>query len=223
MNQRLSRQEIKRDEVMEGLSRVVHFLQENAKAIGIGLIAVIAVLAGLGIWKAVSTGQAEKANLALSEALSGVAAQGGDLAAAKEALQGVADQYGSTGAGSVAAAYLGTIAAQESDFVAARRHWESFLDGNPDNALAAGIERNLISLDRAEGKNDELAQRLRAALATGSSPLGEDSVLYELGRTLEDLGQTEGAGEMYDRLLEEHPTSLFAAAARQRSTALDAS
>lgn len=223
MNQRLTRKEIKRDEVMEGVSRGVEFLRENAKAIGVGLIAVVAVLAGLGIWKVVSAGRAERANLALSEALSDVAAGGGELAPARDALQGVADQYGATGPGSVAAAYLGTIAAQESDFAAARRHWESFLESNPDNALAGGIERNLISLDRAEGKNDALAERLRAVLATGSSALAEDSILYELGRTLEDLGQLEGASEIYARLLEDHPTSLFAAAVRQRSSALEAS
>ena len=223
MNQRLTRKEMKRDEVMEGLSHGVHFLQEHARTIVIALVAVFAALAGLGIWKTVTAGQAERANTALSGALSGVAAEGGEIGSAREALQGVVDEYGSTAPGAVAQAYLGTIAAGEPDFEAARRHWESFLAQSPDNALAAGVERNLMSLDRAEGKDEALAERLRAALATGSSALAEDTILYELARTLEDLGQLEGASETYDRLLEEHPTSLFAAKARQRSSALQAS
>ncbi|MDH3524459.1 MAG: tetratricopeptide repeat protein [Acidobacteriota bacterium] len=220
MNHRLTRQEIKRDEVMEGLSRAVEFLRRHGRALGIGLLAVVVVIAGLAIWRVVSAGREERANLALAEALSGVTAADGELGAAREALEGVAERYGSTGPGAVAAAYLGTIAAREADYETARSYWERLLDRRADDALAAGVERNLISLDRAEGRNDALAERLRAALAAGTSALGEDALLFELGRTLEDLGQVEGANEIYGRLLEEHPTSLFAAAARERTSAL---
>lgn len=223
MSDRLTRKEIKRDEVMEGLSRVVLFITNNSRALALGLAGVLALIAGYAVWQAVGAHREKAANASLSAALESVSGSGGDIAGAKDDLAQVAEQYGATKAGSIAHAYLGTIAAQGEDFETARGHWNEFLGRHQDHALAAAIERNLISLDRAEGKSEDLAERLRATLASGDSALGEDSVLYELGRTLEDLGQTDGALEIYARLLDEHPTSVFAGEARERSSALEAS
>jgi TolA-binding protein len=179
-------------------------------------------MAGYAIWQKVDAGRQVKANEELAMALDSVS-PGADVAPAKVALEAVADKYGSTPAGSIAYAYLGTIAARSGDLATARRQWDEFLARHENDALAASIERNLITLDRAEGKSAELAERLRAVLANGDSALGEDSVLFELGRTLEELGQIEGAREIYARLLDEHPNSSFADEARERSSALEAS
>ncbi len=223
MSDRLTRKEIKRDEVMEGLSRVVLFITNNSRPLVLGLAGLLAVLAGYAVWQAVGAQREKAANESLSAALEPVSGPAGEVAAAKEDLAQVAEQYGATKAGSIAHAYLGTIAAQAEDFETARQHWNEFLSRHQDHALAAGIERNLISLDRAEGKSEDLAQRLRAVLSSGDSSLSQDSVLYELGRTLEDLGQADGALEIYSRLLDEHPTSVFASQARERSSALETS
>jgi len=221
MSDRLTRKEIKRDEVMEGLSRVVAFVTANLRALGLGLVGVLALLAGYAVWQSVGSHREEAANESLSAALEGVSDPVGGLSAAEDDLVQVAERYGRTKAGSMAYAYLGTLAAQAEDFDAARENWTRFLAVHNDHALAAGIERNLISLDRAQGNSEALAQRLRASLASGDSALGPDSMLYELALTLEELGQTEGALEMYTRLLDEHPTSVFATKARERSSALE--
>lgn len=223
MSDRLTRKEIKRDEVMEGLSRVVLFVKDNLRALGLALAGVLALIAGYAVWQSVGSHREEAANESLGVALEETAEPGADLAMGQEKFSEVAQKYGATKAGSIAHAYLGTIAAEAEDFEAARQHWNEFLSRHPDDALAAGIERNLISLDRAEGNWEDLAQRLRGALASGGTALAEDSVLYELGRTLEDLGQMDGALEMYARLLDEHPSSVFAGQARQRSSALETS
>ncbi|MCZ6507351.1 MAG: tetratricopeptide repeat protein [Acidobacteria bacterium] len=223
MRQRLTRKDMKRDEVMEGLSRVVHFVQLHSRQLGVGLLAVLALIAGFALWQAIVAGREATANEELSAALEAAADPAAELSAAKPALAAVAEQFGGTRAGSIAHAYLGTIAAQAADLAAARQHWERFLERHHDHALAAGVERNLISLDRAEGKSAELAERLRAVLAAGTSALSEDSVLYELGMTLEQLGQREEALEIYARLVDEYPTSLYAGQARERTPALEAS
>jgi predicted negative regulator of RcsB-dependent stress response len=222
MSHRLTREDIKRDEVMEGLSRVAEFVRNHGRALALGIAGLLAVLAGYAIWQKVEAGRQVKANEELTAALD-TASTGGDVAQAKVALEAVAEKYGSTPAGSIAYAYLGTIAARAGALEDARSQWNEFLSRHENDALAASVERNLISLDRAEGKSEELAERLRAVLANGSSALGEDSVLFELARTLEDLGQVEGAREIYARLLDEHPTSAFADEARERSSALAAS
>jgi tetratricopeptide (TPR) repeat protein len=219
---RLSRQDIKRDEVMEGLSRVAAFLRDHARTLAIGLALVFAVLAAIVIWQTIAAGREVKANDMLAAALEGAETSEDGVAGAKDRFVEVVEAYGSTRAGAIAYAYLGTLAAEEEDYGQARGHWDRVLDRHPDDAMAAAVERNLISLDRAEGKHEELAQRLRDALATGSSALGADTVLLELGATLEELGQVEGAREAYDRLLDEHPTSSHATRARERTAALDA-
>ena len=220
----LTRQEIKHDEVREGLERVAEFIGDNARTLGYVLLAIVVGLSGLALWNRMSAGREQRANEQLAMALEGAAEAGGDLSGAREGLRAVVESYGSVRAGSVAHAYLGTLAARENDFDAARQHWGAFLADHHDHALAAGVERNLISLDRAEGKDAELAEHLRAVLAGGTaSALGADLIMLELAQTLEDLDQIEGARDSYSRLLEEHPTSIFAAQARERSEALASS
>ena len=157
---------------MEGLSRGVHFLRENARVIGIGLIAVVVVLAGLGLWKVASAGRAEKGE---RRAQRGPEWRVGGRRRARPG-------QGGAGGG------RGTLRLDRRGFGGGRvpgddrrpggrlrggaAALESFLERSSDHALAAGIERNLISLDRAEGNDEALAERLRAALATGSSALG---------------------------------------------------
>lgn len=223
MSDRLTRKDIKRDEVMEGLGRVADFIRVHGRTLGLGLAVLLAGMAAYAVWQKVDEKRQIAANEELAAALETVADTDGDIALAKEPLEAVADKYGSTPAGSIAYAYLGTIAARGGDLETARRQWTEFLEGRKNHALAATVERNLISLDRQEGKSAELAERLRGVLANGNSALGEDSVLFELGRTLEDLGQLDGAREIYARLLDEHPTSTFAGAAQERTTALDLS
>jgi tetratricopeptide (TPR) repeat protein len=220
---RLTRQDIKRDEVMEGLSSVAGFVRGNARALALGLAVAFATLATVVIWQTVAAGREVKANDLLGAALKVAQAEDGGLEAAADQFAKVAETYGSTRAGSIAHAYLGTLAAQKEDFDAAREHWSKALEHHSDDALAAGVERDLIALDRAQGHDEELAQRLRDTLAGGQSALGADTVLYELATTLERLGQVEGAREAYTRLLDEHPTSVFAQQARERTAALDAS
>lgn len=218
---RLTRQDIKRDEVMEGLSRAALFLRDNARLLAIGLALVFAVLAGVVIWQTLAEGREVKANDMLGAALEAAATSEDGLAGVEDRFNEVVETYGSTRAGAIAHAYLGTLAAEAEDFDRARQHWDRLLDAHADDAIAAMVERNLISLDRAQGRHEELAQRLRDALASGESALGADSVLYELAATLEELGQVEGARETYDRLIEEHPTSIYASQARERAASLD--
>lgn len=220
---RLTRQDIKRDEVMEGLSRAAQFVRDHGRKLIVGLAVVLAALGGAAAWQALAAGREAKANDMLGAALEAAAGDEEGLGGAADRFAEVVEAYGATRAGAIAHAYLGTLAAQDQDFERARAHWSQLLERHPDDAVAAGVERNLISLDRAEGRDEELAQRLRDALGTGRSALGADSILWELGATLEDLGQIEGAREAYARLIEEHPTSYHAGQARERTAALDAS
>ena len=52
---------------------------------------------------------------------------------------------------------------------------------------------DLIRLDREEGRLEELAHRLEDLIENGDGGLPEDVLLFELARTLEQLGRHDEA------------------------------
>ena len=138
---------------------------------------------------------------------------------ARQMFEEVQAEHSGTAAAAIADVYLGEIAADQGALTDAREHWESFLEGRGDDMLAATVRVNLMTLDRAEGRSEELAGRLREELAGAGSTLPADVLLYQLALTQEDLGDDEGARATWTRLAEEQPTSPYAAEAARRSGA----
>lgn len=136
-------------------------------------------------------------------------------ARAKEAMEAV--QGGD--AKDVAQLYLASIALREGDKAAARSHWQDYLrDHDDDDILAVSVRLDLIRLDRDEGKGEEVVAELEAELESADKSLPEDAILYELARTLETLDRGEEAQEYYQRILDDHPQSPYAAAAREKTS-----
>lgn len=137
--------------------------------------------------------------------------------AAGAALEAVREGYGSTAAGQLASVYLGQIAAAEGDTATARELWTGFLDSSgSDHALAIGVQLNLYSLDRAEGRGEQLVAELRGAVATETSAIPRDALLFELAATLEQIGDEQGAREAFQRIVDEFPDSGYALRARRQ-------
>ena len=105
----------------------------------------------------------------------------------------------------------------EGNAVDARAYWEEFLAKPSDNMLAVEIRVNLMALDRAEGRGDELVTRLRAMLSGDVEGMPADLLWYQLALTLEGLGRDGEALEAYQRIVEEYPRSAFAPVARERT------
>ncbi len=214
MDHKLTRHDIKRDEVLEGLSRTVEFGRRHARLLawaGIGaLVALLATLAIITWWGHRRTA----ANRALAAAIGGNTGQASappDAAALEE----LVERYRGTDAAAIANALLGEAAAAAGDLAEARRRWTAFLDAAPDSMLAINVRRNLLALDRAEGRSEEAERRIREMLAAESPILPEDVLLLELARTLEGSGRAVEAAEAYRRLLDEHPDSVYSAEARR--------
>ncbi len=261
---RLTRDEIRRDEVQEAVFSASTWFAEHVRQILIGVAAVIAAVVGVVLFLNYQDGREKEASYQLSEALKvyrapidapatdaiddlfdtpsdsapeeGSAAAetpdaGNDAAgdgprfaseaerrtAATAELEAVRDGYGSTSSGRLASVYLGQIAAAEGDTAKARELWTSYLEAaGRDHAVAIGVQLNLYSLDRAEGRGEELAADLRDAAAAESSPLPMDALLFELGATLAQLGDEAGARESFQRVVAEFPDSGYAARARRQ-------
>lgn len=239
MSARLSRKEIKRDEVMEGVGSAFDFVREHARTVMIGLaVAALAGLAALFVLQQRSRA-ARHANELLAQAITVYQAQvdptgarpddpdnpsfadaAARTTAARQALERVREEGGGDAA-DIAAAYLGEIAAGEGDYERARELWEQFLERQSGHLLASQVRLNLFALSRAEGKGEQLVGELQAMIDQPEPPLPKEIALYELGQTLDRLGRTEEARDAYRRLSEEHPESPLSAEAESQAERLD--
>ncbi len=236
MSPRLSRKEIKRDEFREGLDRVIYWLQLNARlVVWIAGALLFAALVVYG-WYAYSNHRETEANRVLAHAIAvsnapiaTKAPKPDDLvspsfatldqrnAKAKQLFEGLADHFGSTRAGSVADVYLGKMAAAAGNPDKAAKLWERFLSHHPDDMLAAEVQINLFTLDRAQGKGKQVEAKLQAMLNSQDKSLPTDVILYQLAVTQEKLGEHDQAMKNFRRIENEFSTSPYAAEARQQT------
>ena len=240
---RLSRKEIKHDiqddAFRHGMAESVHYVAGHRNLLlGIlaGIALLIAVVFGVRAWMASQAreasemlGRAERA-LAAPIVTSGAqpdhptsptfADEASRTGKAKEILEQLRAEHGSSAAAAVATLYLGNLRHQAGDVAGARQLWEEFLDDHDDHLIAAGVRVSLIMLNRRDGKDQEVADRLRAAIESDDKELPEDVLLFELGKTLEQLGQAEEARGVYQRLGDEYPDSPYASQAQNKAREL---
>ena len=240
MTAKLSRKEMKRDEVRESMDSAFHYLQTHTRQLAIGLLVVVVaalLIAGLYSWR---KSRSAAANDLLARAITAMNA-GIDVeapspddpenptyadatardAAAQVLLEEVREKHGSTKPGKIAGVYLGRIAARNGDYAAARDKWEAFLATSPKDMLATEVQLNLFELDRIEGRGDEVVQRLREMIAGTQGSLPIDAGLNQLAHTLESLDRSNEARDVYQRLVDEYSSSPYAARARQQIQTLD--
>jgi tetratricopeptide (TPR) repeat protein len=241
--QRLSRKEIKHD-VRDDAFR--HGVQEGYQYVAghtrlligvlVGILALVGVVIGARAWMGAQEreatdllARAEKvlqAPIVTSDAKPDdeKAPSFPDAAArdarAKALLDELRSEHSGSAAADVAAIYLGRLRQEAGDAEGARALWQEFLDDHDDHLLSAGVRVSLIELDRASGKAQEVADRLRASLDGDDKELPEDVLLFELGRTLEELGKAEEAREAYQRLGDEYPDSPYASQAQAKAREL---
>ena len=233
MSQRLTRKEIKRDQVQEALAGVMEFLSANLRFLLVlagGTLLIIA--AGAAFWSYRDSREVEasehlaKAIRTYSAQISGdsdsAAGQGAPVysdpmsrdAEARTQLELVVSDYGSSDAAAIAKAYLGEMAARSGDLDGARRLWEEFLKSQGDHMLASEVRLNLMSVDRAQGREQELVTQIKAMLEGPESDLPEDVLLYQLALTQQELGLEPEARQTLQRLVDDHPQSVYAAEAQ---------
>lgn len=232
---RLTRREMKRDEVREALGRTVEYSRSHARTVLLALVAVVAVALGVAGFYTWRKSAATRTNERLATAMKvydapidaeephpddaedpSFADEEQRRARAEELFEEVRGGHGA--AADVALVYLGRIAADRGDFDRARDLWQRFLDRHENHVLAGEVRVSLLAVDRAEGDPEEVATRLETMLdlPPEDRPLPGDVVLYELGRTYELLDRDDDAASIYRRLAEEYPRSAYAAAVRSK-------
>ncbi len=225
---RLTRKEMKRDEVLEGAARLMHLLQEHARTLLLGLAAVALAALLVAGWFALDQRRETQANEALSRALELFRAEIDAAApnpndplaptfgseadrsrAAKAAFEAVRTEHGSSKVAAVAAGYLAEIAAGEGDEETARALWAE-VSGRPETALDIELWVNRLAADRAAGRSDAVLSELQGLLGDGSTSVPEVILLDQMAETLLALDRGAEARDIYQRILDEHPGSAYA-------------
>ena len=241
MSSRLTRQDIKRDEVMETLGGFFGFVTHHARTIALAAVGLVVLGLGYAVYRGVAASREERAGRALGRALAvhgaPILETGADpsneespsfadevsrVERATALFTELVEEYGRTASADIARAYLGSLASAAGDLETAREHWERFVKRQRGNVLAAEVRLNLMALDRSPGRGEEVVDELRAELAGRRSDLPEEVLLNELARTLEQLERTDEAVAIYERLVEDHPLSPYARSAARRISELEA-
>ncbi len=236
MSHRLTRKDIKRDELRESLATVVDFLRDHGRKIVAGIVVLLVLVAIAAGYREYQQRREIIAAEDLAEALriyqAPVVPGGATLpdsdsptfateearaARAREMFDEIRADHDGTDAADIAMVYRAELATRDGDLALARELWEGFLERQKDNMLAAEVELNLMSLDRLEGRGDELITRLNSMLDfPDRNSLPTDVLLNQLAITLEDSGQEEEARRAYRRIIEEFPSSPYVVGARAR-------
>lgn len=243
MNQRLTRKEIKRDEFASVVGRSVEYAETHSRGLIYAIVGALALaVLAAGVYAYLGN-RSLHANEDLAYAMKvysapvvpapagaakpddrqspSFASEAARRQRAKALFEKVRSDYGFSDAADVAAIYLGQIAAAEGQLDRARELWTDFLDSHEGHLLAGEARLNLIRLDRQQGKGEELIGRLRPMLDEPDAPLPQDVVLFELGKTYEQLNRRTEAVATYKRIVDEFPQSAYGQEARQRMVQLD--
>jgi TolA-binding protein len=240
MNQRLTRKDIKRDELASAVGRGVDYAESHSRQLLVTVGIVLAVvLLGILVYFYVNH-HSDAANEALAAAVNvfqapiqpagakpedpkepSFATEAARQAKARQMLEKVRDSYRFTDAADIATIYLAEIDASTGNLAMARQLWSDFVKKHGDHVLADQARIDLMELDRSEGKGQQVAQRLREMLDQTDAPLPQDVILAQLATTLEQLHRDQEAVQTYQRLIDEFPQSPYRATAQQKITALD--
>jgi len=229
MAQKITRRDLKRNELAETMGRTVGYVSEHRKGVteSIAILAGVAVLVGgflaYRVWTARSAGRSLSEALAvLDTPVAGSADAAGatktypseaERRKAANALLEKAAKHGSTSPGRAAQVLLAAGGADKPGqtvdvFEKAARQ------GKSETAAAAEIDA--AKLLASQGKATEAIERLKRAIDAPSGPAPKDALLYTLGQIYEQSGNPADARAAYQRLINEYPTSPYRADARQK-------
>ncbi len=239
MNKEL-KQQIKQDEIVTGVEHAWKWLVDNqatARTVGLSVLAVAVAVGGFNYFQGQRTAAAaaslDEALALYTRPLASEAAQGGapnepSFASASDkytkaaaAFDGVERKYPTLPAG-IRARYYGALCRIElRDYDTARKTLKTMADRGPAGSLEAVLARMaLADIDRRTGAYDKAVEAYKTLAGDPASPLPRELALMNLATTLEDAKRPQEASASYKQLVEQFPSSVYAAEARRRAAYL---
>ncbi|HEY1252995.1 MAG TPA: tetratricopeptide repeat protein [Thermoanaerobaculia bacterium] len=229
MSQKITRRDMKRNELAETVNRTVGYVSEHrrgateAVAIAVGAALLVGGFFLYRAWQERSAGTALSEGLAVLDApLTGepgatpgvkTYATAAERRTEAEKFLKKAAAHGSTSSGRAASVVLAAGGADKPEqsldaFEKAARQ------GRSETAAAAEIDAAKLLV--AQGKSSEAIERLKRAIDSPKSVAPKDALLFALGEIYEQAGNQADARATYQRLITDYPNSAYRSEARQR-------
>jgi hypothetical protein len=231
MKEKLTRKDLKRNDLAETVGRTVEYVASHRKGVTeIGAVAagIALLVAGFFLVKFYREGRAGRE---LSAGLAAVQAPLATDPGASSAVQTFpnsaardkaaddhfrrAASYGGTTPGRAAGVILAARA--EKPAAAAETFARAARDGRAEIAAAAEIDAARLAV--SQGKTAEAIERLKRAIDSPSATMPKDALLFALAQIYEGNGSSSDARATYQRIVNDFPTSPYRADARLHSGA----
>jgi tetratricopeptide (TPR) repeat protein len=223
MKQKITRKDLKRNELAETMGRTVDYVSHHRKGVTEGFIiaaCAVAIVAGIFLYRAYRESAAGRELSAALDALNtpvGAPAPGARTFATQAEQDREADRHLQAAAG-----YAGTAAGRAAGVILAARNpqsatvSETLAKAARDRHIevAAAAELGEARLLVASGKTTEAIERLRRAVDSSQSHAPKDALLFALAQAYEKAGSTGDARAVYQRLVNDYPNSPYRAEAR---------
>lgn len=235
MGHRLTRKQIKKDEFITLMDRLVHWLTANWRQAVIGLGGALAV--GLLWWAftLILGSRTAAATRALDEAVQILEAPVGATApadakvkfatqaerqeAATKALAKVR-RYWFTPQARMARVLQARLAAERGDLEGAIRELSAVVSHRSADPVVRAATADWIRLRLAKGETEGVIRDLEAMAAGKDRRLPRDTALFELAKVYERTGKITQAQEVLRKLVENFPDSPYKTDAQQKLSSL---
>jgi len=219
MARRISRKELKRDEVAEAAVEARNWLEDHLSEVlkwGGIVVAVVLVVVAWQAWSrhSANVGREMLAGgiAAYEEAVSTGVGFEGVLVTFDEAL----DKAGNRPAGQLARFYRGATLFRLDRLDEASTALEEVVGSTKISpTLAATTQSMLARVYVAAGRHEDAVGILSGAVESDTPGFPQDQALLELGRLHASVGRDELARESWQRVLDEYPASAAASEARR--------
>ncbi len=226
MARRITRKQLKRNELVETMGRTVDYVSHHRRGVTEGLVAAAVVAVLIGGFLLLRGYRENQAGRELSAALAAldtpIAGQPASLGAAKTFATAEARDKEADGHLRKAADHPGTSAGRAAALILAARekapNAETFARTarEAEAEVAASAELGAARLLAAQGKKTEAIDRLKRAIESSASAAPKDALLFALGQVYEDSGSASDARATFQRLITDYPNSPYRNDARQK-------
>ena len=228
MTQRITRRDLKRNELAETMTRtadyVAHHRRGVTEAVAIAVAAALLV-AGIIVFRIYRAGAAgDDLSAALEILATPIAGQSAAAQAPKTYPSAAARDKAAEPHLRKAASRSGTPAGQAAAVILAARDPKEAgapevlsrvaRDGKAEVAAAAEIDA--ARLLASQGKTTEAAERLKRAIESSEVRAPKDALLFALGEIYEKAGLASDAKATFQRLVNDYPNSPYKADARAK-------
>lgn len=223
---KVTRKEIKRDDLAAGLSGLTAAIQQHARSVGIAAAAVVVLglaVAG-GIWFSRSQAQAAQKKLgAVYKALTAPVTEEGGASSSDTApyatrrekyeavvqlCQAVVTEYPSSAAAKWAGYYTAVARKELGDNPGALEALAPIASGS-DDLLSSSAKYLQGQVKESSGDLAGALEAYTSLITTAPAGFPVEMVMMSQARILDGQGKAEEAKEIYKKITEEHPDSPF--------------